>query len=83
MKRAQKEEQAPQAAFGCAMRKFREESGVSQEKLALVCGIHRTYIGSVERGERNISIQNMARIATALKIPLSKIVLEMERQGSP
>jgi transcriptional regulator with XRE-family HTH domain len=68
----------PQVAFGKAMLKFRHEAGVSQEKLALMSGIHRTYIGSVERGERNISILNMMRIAKALEIPLSSIILEME-----
>lgn len=73
-------EKNAQIAFGRAMRKFREAVGISQEKLALICGIHRTYIGGVERGERNISIQNMARIANALQIPLSKLMLEMERQ---
>jgi transcriptional regulator with XRE-family HTH domain len=71
-------EKNPQAAFGKAMQKYRHELGVSQEKLALMCGIHRTYIGSVERGERNISIQNMIRIAEALGVPLSKLILEME-----
>lgn len=72
-------EKAAQIAFGKAMRKFRESTGISQEKLALMCGIHRTYIGGVERGERNISIQNMVRIAESLQVPLSKLVIEMER----
>lgn len=71
-------EKKAQLAFGRAMHKFRRELGLSQEKLALTCGIHRTYIGSVERGERNISIQNMIRIASALHIPLSRLILEME-----
>jgi transcriptional regulator with XRE-family HTH domain len=71
-------EKNPQVAFGKAMQKFRQASGISQEKLALMCGIHRTYIGSVERGERNVSIQNMVRIATALGVPLSSLVIEME-----
>ncbi|NJL30448.1 MAG: helix-turn-helix transcriptional regulator [Phycisphaerales bacterium] len=74
-------EKAAQIAFGKAMRKFREAAGISQEKLALTCGIHRTYIGGVERGERNISIQNMARIAVSLHVPLSKLVIEMEKSA--
>jgi len=73
------DEKRAQLAFGKAMQKFRKQTGVSQEKLALTCGIHRTYLGSVERGERNVSIQNMVRIAEALHVPLSKIILEMER----
>ncbi|MCG8652337.1 MAG: helix-turn-helix domain-containing protein [Pirellulales bacterium] len=48
------------------MREHRRSAGLSQEALADVCGLHRTYIGSVERGERNISIDNMEVIATAL-----------------
>lgn len=48
------------------IRKYRRERGFSQEELADRCGLHRTYIGSVERLERNISIENMERIAIAL-----------------
>jgi transcriptional regulator with XRE-family HTH domain len=52
------------------MRSLRQEKAMSQEELAELCGLHRTYIGSVERAERNISIDNMERIADALKTPL-------------
>jgi transcriptional regulator with XRE-family HTH domain len=48
------------------MRRMRHNRGISQEKLAALAGVHRTYIGSVERGERNISIDNIERIAAAL-----------------
>lgn len=48
------------------MRKARHEIGISQEEFADQCGLHRTYIGSVERGERNISVDNMETIAIAL-----------------
>jgi transcriptional regulator with XRE-family HTH domain len=71
----------PQVAFGRAVAKFRQAAGISQEKLAMMCGIHRTYIGTVERGQRNISIQNMAKIAVALKVPLSRLVQAMESAG--
>ncbi len=47
---------------------------MSQEELAERCGLHRTYIGSVERGERNISIDNIGRIAESLGVPASKLL---------
>jgi DNA-binding XRE family transcriptional regulator len=68
-----------QAAFGRAVRKSRNGSGLSQEKLAALAGLNRTYVGDVERGERNISIVNMQKIAKALGVRLSTLVTETER----
>ncbi len=68
-----------QAAFGKAMRKFRIQAGISQEKLAELADIHRTYVGDVERGERNISVVNMVKVAQGLKMKLSEMVREMEK----
>jgi len=57
--------------FGIKVRQMRLEKGFSQETFADRCGLHRTYIGAVERGERNISIENIEKIAKALKVPIS------------
>ena len=56
------------ATFGRRLRAARKEKGFSQESLALACELDRTYIGGVERGERNISLVNIIRIAKALEI---------------
>jgi len=60
--------------LGQKIREKRLELGISQEQLANDCGLHRTYIGSVERGERNISLQNIASIAKALSITPSQLL---------
>ena len=54
--------------FGERVRTIRKSKGLSQETLALMCGLDRTYIGGVERGERNISLINMHKIANALGV---------------
>jgi transcriptional regulator with XRE-family HTH domain len=74
-------ESDPRLAFGRAVRRLRETRGFSQEKLAELAGIHRTYIGDVERGTRNVALVNMTRIAKALGTSLSHLIAEMEEQG--
>jgi DNA-binding XRE family transcriptional regulator len=54
--------------FGRNLRGFRQAAGLSQEELAHLAGLHRTYVGAVERGERNISIRNVEKLANALKV---------------
>ena len=58
---------------GWAVRQRRKKIGVSQEEFADLCGLHRTYMGSVERGERNISLVNIEKIARALQVSLSQL----------
>jgi transcriptional regulator with XRE-family HTH domain len=60
----------PRRVFADNVRRVRVERGLSQERLGELTGLHRTYIGSIERAERNVSIDNMGRIARALKTPL-------------
>jgi len=50
------------------IRSARKELGISQEELADLAGLHRTYVGSIERGERNVSIDNIERLATTLQL---------------
>ena len=54
--------------FGERVRALREQAGLSQEALAAKAGIHRTYVGGVERGERNLSLKNIVRLAAALGV---------------
>ena len=61
---------------GLNLRKFRLERGLSQEALAFECGLHRTYISGVERGVRNPTVLVLERIATALKVPSSRLLEE-------
>lgn len=60
--------------FAKRLKQARIDKGLSQETLAEIAGLHRTYIGSVERGERNISIDNMERLANALELSLSDLL---------
>ena len=59
--------------FGKRVRDLREARGLSQEELAFKAGMHRTYLGGIERGERNPSLKNIAAIAEALGVSLSEL----------
>ena len=60
--------------FSRNLRKFRIKQNLSQEQLANLSGLHRTYVGSVERCERNISIDNMERLANALNCSINDLL---------
>ena len=60
--------------LGKNIKQLREAKGLSQEGLADISGLHRTYIGGIERGERNVSIINIARLAQALEVDASRLV---------
>ncbi|HET8670427.1 MAG TPA: helix-turn-helix transcriptional regulator [Candidatus Saccharimonadales bacterium] len=63
--------------FGKQVRALRRAKGWSQEELADKAGLHRTYIGSVERGEQNVSIDNIAKLAKTLGVSLSFLFKEI------
>jgi transcriptional regulator with XRE-family HTH domain len=67
------------AALGLAIRELRRTTGISQEAFAASCGLHRTYIGGIERGERNVSFANLLRIAEALDVRPSVLLSRYER----
>lgn len=68
--------------FGLNLRKFRTEKGLSQEKFAERCGLHRTYISDIERFQRNVSLENIQRIADALQFPAYILLVEEVRHES-
>ena len=65
---------AVRVRFGRRVRVLRKQRGLSQEALSFEAGLDRSYVGQVERGERNISIDNMAKFARALKVKLSVLL---------
>ena len=67
-------EEKAQNQLGKVIRQKRKELGYSQESFADACNVHRTYIGSIERGERNISLKNILNIASALTLKSSELL---------
>lgn len=59
--------------FGLAVRRYREKLGLSQEALAEAAGIERSHMGRIERGERNVSLLNIAKIASSLGVTLEHL----------
>ena len=59
---------------GFNIRRIREERGLSQEELAALAGLHRAYVGQIERGEKNIGLKNLEKIAKALEVPVRFLV---------
>jgi transcriptional regulator with XRE-family HTH domain len=66
-------------AFGATVRAQRQARGWSQEEFADRVGLHRTYIGDIERGERNVSLINIERLSRALDLPLAALMNEVDR----
>lgn len=71
----------PEAAlsgFGRRLRILRLERGLSQEGLADRAALHRTYVGGIERGERNVSLLNIVAIAAALGVKVAELLAEVD-----
>ncbi|MEM8778497.1 MAG: helix-turn-helix transcriptional regulator [Cyanobacteria bacterium P01_G01_bin.49] len=69
--------------FAKRLRQIRRVKGLSQEALAALAGLHRTYVGSIERSERNVSIDNMERLAKALEVDISELLREPRNELPP
>lgn len=67
--------------FGAAVRRIRQEQNISQEQLADMCFLHRTYVSDVELGKRNVSLENIAKMAAALGISITKLFAEVEKNN--
>ena len=68
-------------SFGQAVRKIRLSHKISQEKFADLCDLHRTYISDVELGKRNVSLENIGKMANALDMNISELFQEVERDA--
>jgi transcriptional regulator with XRE-family HTH domain len=71
-----------QLALGQRVRQLRKRQGYSQEAFADAAGLHRTWMGAVERGERNLSFHNLVLISNALGITLSRLVSGLEKSAA-
>lgn len=69
-------------SFGVAVRRMRLLNGISQETFADLCDLHRTYVSDIELGKRNVSLENIDRIANALGISTSELFKEVEKENA-
>ena len=69
--------------IGKRIRDYRQQQGLSQEKLAERAGCHATYIGQIERGEKNATLESIQKIAEALQVPLSLLFEKIESPIRP
>ncbi len=68
--------------FGSLVRELRAQRGLSQEEFALLCDLHRTYVGSIERGEKTVTIETAQKLADALGVPLSEMFARLEASAT-
>jgi transcriptional regulator with XRE-family HTH domain len=72
---------SPRIRVGKAIRRLRTAAGFSQEGFAHACKFHRTYIGAIERGEKNLTLDSIERLAKTLKITTFQLFHEAEKEG--
>jgi transcriptional regulator with XRE-family HTH domain len=68
----------PRRILGVNVRSIRQKRGISQERLAEISGLHRTYISGIERGGRNVSLINIVELAHALQVPVTDLVKNLK-----
>ena len=68
-------------ALGQRVRELRAKQGYSQEGFADLCGVHRTFMGTIERGESNLSFQNLVKVSQALGVTLSQLLSGVEKRA--
>lgn len=73
---------APLIQLGNSIKKLREAAGLSQEELAVLVGIHRTFLSSVERGENNISFLNLVKLAGCLGVSVAELLASIDTEFS-
>ncbi len=69
------------ARFGHRLRELRQARGISQEELAFRAGLHRTYVSSAERGQRNVSLVNLEKLSEALELEIADLFRETVERG--
>ena len=71
--------------LGTTLRHYRKQQGLSQQALATKAGLHYTYVSEIELGQRNVSVLSLFRLATALQLPVSVLLvpLEAHQHGTP
>lgn len=77
--RRRKQKLEPDQVFGMALREFRTQKGISQEHLAELADVHRTFVSDIERGERNPTVKTIWKLAEALNTSPSKLLAIAEK----
>jgi transcriptional regulator with XRE-family HTH domain len=80
MQRHGKARPTPEHVFAGILKELRQERGISQEALSFECGVHRTYIGLLERGRMNPSLKTLLSIGSALGVPAGELVARVEAE---